>query len=208
MKQLVLLLLSPFLLIGGSINTRISFTSHPQTALRTITSAFNAIGYRLDINSFIIDKNSGELNAIAIGTKPFNANALGENLKEQAIRIEKARMDQNTLYLELDTQNASWNVPVLGEDEGVELKRVSVPQWFRFESAGSIRIQPPYSGRWYPDIAVFNSDMELLSSFRSTEPKEEFESTLPDGALYLKVSNAQGMKMMKEGMWIESVGGR
>lgn len=173
--------------------------------IRTITQAFNSAGYRLDIGSLSVDNNSGELNAIATGNRPFSLNALAENLKQQEMRVDKADLDQTGLSLKLDTQNVKWDLPLLGTDDNIELKRANSAQWFRVDESQKIRIAPPYVGKWYPDIAVLDSKMDVLYSFRSLEAHEEFLFELPEGAYYLKVSNAQGMKMMKDGMWVESI---
>lgn len=205
MKPIFSLFCTPLLLFGVSINSHISFTGEPTVSVRTITQAFNAIGYKLEIDTLDVQKNRGELSGSAIGNKIFNPTALSENLKEQGIRIEKAHLEKNILVMVLDTQSARWNIPLLGSDEGVELKRVNAAQWFRVEEGQHIRIEPPYPGKWYPDVCVLDVSMSLLSSFRSLEPKEELEFELPKGAYYLKISNAQGMKVLKEGMWIESM---
>lgn len=205
MKRFVTFMCFPFILFGASLNTKISFTGEPMVSVRTITQAFNAVGYKLELEELIIESGSGKLLGSAIGNKAFSPAALGENFKEQGIRIERAHVDNNALTLTLDTQNAIWNTPLLGSDEGSELKRTNTPQWFRVEEGQHIRIEPPYTGKWYPDIAVLDVSMQILSSFRSSEPKEELEFELPIGGYYLKVSNAQGMKVLKEGTWIESM---
>lgn len=187
------------------MNTHITFSGEPTASIRTITHAFNAIGYKLDVNSLSIEKNRGELSATAVGNKVFNASALGENLKEQGIVIQKAHLDAKGVVLELNTQNALWNIPLLEGDDGAELKRLSTSQWFRIEKVQSIHIQPPYAGKWYPDVSVLDTNMEVLSSLRSLKSEEELTFELPQGTRYLKISNTQGMKVLKEGLWIESV---
>lgn len=205
MKRFIVLLLSPFVLWGASINTEIAFTGEPMVSVRTITQAFNAIGYKLEIESLLFDTPSGKLLGVALGNKALNPAALGENLKEQGIGIEQAHINNSRLTLTLDTRNAMLNLPLLGRDEGAELKRVNTPQWFRVEEGQRIRIEPSYTGKWYPDIAVLDVSMQVLSSFRLSESKDELEFELPVGSYYLKVSNTQGMKVLKEGMWIESM---
>lgn len=205
MKRLAPLLSFPFLVWSSSITTQITFTGEPVVSIRTLTHAFNAVGYKLDVDTLAIQNRTGDLNGTAIGNKIFNPAALGENLKEQGIRIERAHLDKNRLSLIVDTRNAFWNIPLLGADEGSELKRANAAQWFRVEEGQTIRIEPPYTGKWYPDLAVLDSSMHALSSFRTTQPKEELQFELPEGAYYLKISNAQGMKVLKEGMWIESM---
>lgn len=205
MKRLYLLLCLPLILCGSSIHTQIDFTGEASVSIRAITQAFNTIGYKLDVDSLRIESASGKLLATALGSKVFNPALLSENLKEQGIRIERAHYEKNGLTLVLDTRNAFWNTPLLGSDEGSELKRMTGAQWFRVEEGQHIRIEPPYAGKWYPDLAVLDISMQVLYSLRSFESKEEFEFPLPPGAYYLKVSNTQGMKVLKEGMWIESM---
>lgn len=186
--------------------TRITFIGEPTVSLRTLTQAFYSIGYKLEIDTFFVQESAGELSALARGNKPFNSAALGENLREEGILIGKAYMRSGELVLELDTRNCVWNVPLLEGGDGAELKRAATAQWFRLKDVQRIEIQPPYVGRWYPDVAIYNRTLGLLSSLRDTEPKEELQFELPQDAYYLKISNTQGMKVLKEGMWIESTG--
>ncbi len=187
------------------MNTHVTFNGEPIASVRTITQSFNTLGYKLDITAFTAQKNAGEFSAIAIGNRPFSEAGLEENLKDQGIEIEKAAVENEELILVLDTQGSVWNVPALEEEGGIELKRVSAAQWFRVEQAKALKIHPPYEGKWYPDIAIFDRSMHQISSIRADEDKNEFQMELPAGAFYLKVSNVQGMKLLKEGMWIEAV---
>ncbi len=202
MNRFLSLFFLPLLLFGESFNTHITFKGEAILSLRTVTQAFNAIGYKLDIDSFDFQNNSGELSAIAIGNKPFSISGLDENLKNEGIQVEKISLDKNDLSLALDAQESVWNILLL-QEEGVELKHVNTAQWFRLGKAQHIHIQPPYTGKWYPDIAILDRSMHLISSFRAADSKEELQLEVPDGAYYLKVSNVQGMKILKEGMWIE-----
>jgi hypothetical protein len=205
MKRLLLFLFSPYLLWGLSINTQITFTGEPTVSLRTITQAFNALGYKFDVASLSVQNGSGVIVGTASGNRVFTPEVLGENLKEQGIRIDSAHADKTEFTLVLNTENAIWNTPLLGSDEGAELKRVNSAQWFRVEQGQNIRIVAPYASNWYPEIAVLDISMHVLESLRSLEPKDEYQFELPQNAYYLKISNAQGMKVIREGMWIESM---
>jgi hypothetical protein len=204
-KILFLFFCVPLMLYGTVIDTKVSFTGNPIVTLRSISQVFNTIGYKFDVDSLSYQDNSGEFRGKAIGNKQLNAVVLAENIKEQGTQIEQAHLNSEGLTLVLNTQKATWNVPLIGMDDGVELKKVNTAQWFRVEEGQHIKIQPPYAGKWYPDIAVLDSNMSVLSSFRSTKSEDEFQFELPSGAYYLKVSNIQGMKVLKEGMWIESM---
>ncbi len=205
MKPFIALICFPIILMGGTLHTEISFSGDAMVSIRTITQAFHAVGYKFETEALRVENGSGELIGTAVGNKVFNPPVFSENLKEQGIKIERAHMNDKGLLLSLDTQNAIWNVPLLGRDEGSELKKVNSPQWFRVEAGQQIRIEPPYSGKWYPDIAVLDASMQVLTSLRSLESKDELQFELPEGSYYLKVSNAQGMKVLKEGMWVESM---
>lgn len=203
MKRFILLF-SPLFLFGASFPTHITFSGEPAVALKTIQSAFNTFGYRLEISDFEIRNQNGEFEATAVGNKALNPELIKESFKEQGIEIESMDTQQQILSMSVNAQNATWNLPLLVGEEGVELKRVHTPQWYRVEEGQSIHIEPPYGGEWYPDVAVFDHSLNLLYSYYSDAVKEGLDFDLPEGAMYLKISNVEGMKVLREGMWIES----
>lgn len=208
MRRLITLLFFPvfaFALQPNHLPTQIAFSGEPAVAVKTIQYSFNAIGYKFEINGLIVHNLEGEFSGTAVGMRAFNIAALSENLQDAGIAVESAGLEGGTLKLRLNAKNAVWNTPVIGSDEGAELQRTSAAQWFRVQGGQTIRIEPPFVSKWYPDIAVLDASMQVLYSFRSPKAKEELELQLPEGAYYLKVSNIWGMKVLKEGMWIESI---
>lgn len=194
-----------FALQPNTIQTQIAFSGEPMAAIKAIMQGFNAVGYKFEVNALSLENSYGELHGSAVGIKPLSVGVLGENLAEEGIVLESSGLEKGVLTLRLNTENAVWNAPLIGSDEGAELQRASSAQWFRVQSGQTIRMEPPYVGKWYPDIAVLDASMRVLYSFRSPKAKDELELELPDGAYYLKVSNVWGMKVLKEGMWIESI---
>lgn len=190
---------------ASGLTIHVRFEGEGLSTLRILAQSFNAVGYKLELESLTSDNNQGEIEAKASGNRAFTPSLLAENLKEQGIVITHAKYEGNQLSLTLLSQSGYWNIPLLGSDEGIELKKTVTSQWFRVEEGQNIRIESPYAGKWYPDIAVLDTHMGVLHSYRSLAPKEELQFELPSGAYYLKISNAQGMKVLKEGMWIESM---
>lgn len=204
MKIILLLWLFPLVFFAGTIQSNISVEGDPLVAFRTITQGFYSVEYKLENESF---EQSGEVlkwRAKAIGNKGLNLVQLGEYFKEQGFIITRIELSKGELYLDLNGYNAHWNIAELGQDEATEIKKVSNPQWFRVRGSQIIRLESPYTTKWYPDIAILDEQMNLVSSLRSHEEKDELEFELPKEAYYLKVSHSQGMKLLKEGMWVES----
>lgn len=175
------------------------------TALKAIQQGFNTLGYKYEITAMSMKDGYGEVDGIAIGVKPFSAETLNESFAEEGVAVENAEAGEGSLHLTLDARKAVWNAPLIGDDEGVELQRPSSAQWFQVQGGRTVRIQPPYVGKWYPEITVLDGSMRVLYSHRSATSKEEWEMELPEEARYLKVSNVWGMKLLKEGMWVESI---
>ena len=208
MKRLGTLLFFPlfaFALQSNHILTQIEFSGEPVVAVKVIQNGFNAAGYRLEIHSLMTENGRGTLQGEAVGIRAFDPDVLRENLHEQGVAVEQSEERKGVFSLLLDAKNALWNLPQIGNDEGTELERTNVPQWFRVHSGQTIKIEPSYAGKWYPDVAVLDSSMKVLYSFRSEKAQEEWSFRLPEGACYLKVSNIWGMKVLREGTWIESI---
>lgn len=183
----------------------IELTSDPLVGLTTLTHSFNALGYKMQIDSISTQKTVSQIDALIIGLKPFTPASLSGALQENGIKLTYSRMNQETMELGIDASAAVWDVQVLNPDEGVELQRSNTPYWFRVEAGQVIRIQPPYGAKWYPDVSVMDASMHILSTERSEKSVNELEFTLPEEAFYLKISNTNGMKALKEGMWVESM---
>lgn len=187
------------------IESQVTFSGEPLAAVKAIQNGFNAAGFKLEINSLSAENGRGMLRGTVVGIKPFDPDTVRENLQETGIAVEHAEAGKGTFALVVEAKNAAWNVPLIGTDEGAELQKASVPQWFRVQGGQTIRIEPPYGGKWYPDVAVLDGSMRVLHAFRSYKSEDEWSFELPEGAVYLKVSNLWGMKLLKEGMWIESI---
>ncbi len=182
----------------------ITFEGESQVALKLLHNAFHSVGYKLDVRNLSVASAQGRIEGEAVGLRPFAVDAFAENLKEEGALVADAGSARGALRLNLDARNGFWNLAMIGVDEGVQLERSAAPVWFRVENGQTLRIEAPYVGKWYPDIAVLDRSFRVLSTYRSPYDAEEYEFPLPEGAHYLKVSNLWGMKGVGEGMWIES----
>lgn len=201
-------LLLPLGLLGAQLTqlkTHIELRAEPLVALSALTSTFTTLGYKIQIDSLSTSESVTQIEAVLIGIKPFNSAVLTDHFQENGMKLTSARVNQGKLELGIDAMAAVWGVPLLNADEGIELQRSSTPYWFRVEPGQIISIQAPYGGKWYPDISVLDGSMRLLYSYRSEKNHDDFKLPLPEGGYYLKVSNANGMKALKEGMWVESM---
>ncbi len=189
----------------NQIRTEIGFSGGPVVALKTIQRSFNAAGYKFDVDAMSLENGKSVMSGRAVGMRAFSPEVFIENLKEEGMAIESIASIQSVLTMTLNAENSVWNAPLIASDDGIQLERSSSAQWFRVENAQTIRIESPYVGKWYPDVAVLDASLRVLYSHRSLKAIEHFEIELPEGACYLKVSNVWGMKVLKEGMWIESI---
>ncbi len=207
MRFAALLLLAPLLSFAANparIQARIVFEGEPAVALKTLYNGFSAVGYRLDVRSFSVRNKEGEISGEAHGIRPFDAAAFAENMAEEGVSVLNEGSSKGVFKIRMNARNGIWNVPLIAPEEGAQLERSAIPHWFGVEAGQTIRIESPYVGKWYPDVAVLDASMQVLYSVRSEVPKEEYAFDLPPGARYLKVSNTWGMKALREGTWVES----
>lgn len=208
MKRLFWLVFFPVMIWAAppvQFKTQIAFSGEPSVAVKSILHTFSALGYRLDIGTFSTNKSSGVLEGMVSGIKPFTPEVFIENLKEEGMVINTVRVERGTFVLNVNAEKGIWTAPLIGKDEGVELQKSATSQWFRVEEDQTIRIQSPYVSKWYPEIAILNSSMEVLYSSRLGKAEDQIEIPLPSGAAFLKVSNTYGMKVLPAGMWVESL---
>lgn len=202
------LLLLPLGVFGApftQLKTHIALTSDPLVGITALTNIYNSLGYKIEINSISTHNGTSRIEAVVIGLKPLEMAVLADNIQESGMKLTHSRMNQGSMELDIDATEAVWNQEMLGIDEGKELQRSNTPYWFRVEAGQVIRIQPPYGGKWYPDVSVLDKSMRILYTKRSDKEMHELVFPLPAGSYYLKISNTAGMKALKEGMWVESM---
>jgi hypothetical protein len=161
------------------------------------------MGQHVNMHRYENDGQTVEMDIILSGRKAFYPKYFGEFLRENGMAITKASLKNKNWYLEIDASNAVWNIPSITVDEGAQLEKSTLHHWYTVDQAKAISIEAPYGGKWYPDVAVMDSKMQVLVSFRAFTSRDQMSFALPEGAVYLKVSSTNGMKLLKEGMWIE-----
>ncbi len=206
MKLFFLLLLVVLSVAAKEIKSEIHFNITHGGILSTviIERVLESMGFKVNIYRFSSTDEATELDMTLYAKKPFDPKAFAEDLREHQILAVNGQLISKQWKVELDASQALWNVPAITQDEGAQVERTNAAAWFRVNKTLGIRVEAPYGQKWYPEIAVFDNKMEILASIKEATFKDDMTFLLPEHAMYLKVSNANGMKMLREGMWIES----
>lgn len=177
---------------GGSLSTVI------------VGHVLGSMGFKADIHRFSNIDEMTQMELVLYAKKPFDPKAFTQELNAHHIMVRHAELQNREWTMELDASQASWNLPAITQDEGAQVERTNVPVWFKVNQTVGIAVEAPYNSKWYPEIAVLDDKMNVLASLKESTSTDRMAFLLPERAMYLKVSNANGMKMLKEGMWIES----
>lgn len=174
-----------------------------RVATKVVIQAFHNAGQKVLIERYLRDGEDIVMEMVVQGTKPFDSKRFGEIVRDNGIVITKGSSQKHEWKITMDASAIRWNVPEITPDEGFQLEKSSVSGWFVINRSSAITIEAPYGNQWYPDVAVLDQNMEVLVSLRAFKPQERLSFELPSEAMYLKVSSTNGMKLLKEGMWIE-----
>lgn len=201
MKLVFLLLLVVLSVAAKEIksNLHLKVTQGGLLSTVIVQHVLASMGFKVHMHRFRSTNEVTELDLVLHGKKQLDTKEFVEELSgHQITLLNKQGM------IALDASQALWNVPAITADEGVQFDRTNVASWFRVNNTLGITIEAPYGSKWYPEIAVLDERMQPLVSIKESAFKDEMTFQLPEHAMYLKVSNTNGMKMLKEGMWIES----
>ena len=205
MKALLWLLALPWLLIASEHKSMINIHLNGGGILSTkiVYQALNTAGQRVGMVRYENNGESVQMEIAASGLKPFEPKYFTEILRENGIILTKVMFRDKRWIMEFNAEGTQWNIPAITPDEGAQMEKSLMSNWFSVNQSSAISIEAPYGNKWYPDVAVLDSSMRILSSIREFTPRERLDFSLPKEAMYLKVSNTNGMKLLKEGMWIE-----
>lgn len=206
MKRLfyALLLTSSLLFAEIKSDIHLTISQGGSLSMAILTHTLSSMGFKVDVHRFMIMNDSVELDCTISTKKPFDPRGFSDALREHQIIVQNGSFKNQQWVLGLNASQAFWNLAPISEDEGAQLEHTAVPYWFVVNQTKGISIEAPYGNKWYPEIAIFDSNMQTLASFREFKSYDHLTFKLPENAMYLKVSNANGMKMLKEGMWVSS----
>jgi len=205
-KLLVWFVVFALSLVAGDTKTEINFHIAHGNILssKIIVQAFNTIGQRVSTHRYESDGETTRMEISLSGRKVFDPKYFSEILRDNGMVITAAAVHGKKWTIAIDASSLVWQMPIITPDEGAQMEKSATPAWFVVNQSRALTIEAPYGNKWYPDIAVLDANMEVLSSMRIFKPQDTMSFTLPEGAMYLKVANTNGMKLLKEGMWIES----
>lgn len=163
-----------------------------------------SMGYKAHINRFSSVNEVTEMDMTLYSKKPLDPKEFVEELNLHQITASNAIISNKKWTIGLDASQALWNIPAITQDEGAQIERTNIATWFRINNTLGIMVEAPYGNNWYPEIAVLDDKMQTLLSTKESTFKDRITFQLPEHAMYLKVSNSNGMKLLREGMWIES----
>lgn len=204
MKRLLSALLLTYSLALGDVKSDVHLTISQGGLLSSaiIQQVFGSMGLKADVHRFVSADGMVEMEYALYGKKAFDPKGFSDALGEHQIVVKSGQLKNKQWRIGLDATQAFWNLAPISEDEGAQLEQRTLPYWFVVNKAQGISIEAPYGNKWYPEIAVFDSNMQILAFFREFKSHDRLNFKLPENAMYLKISNANGMKMLKEGMWV------
>ena len=182
-KNSFFLLLTLFLTLKAAENKselHLHILNGDVVSTKIIVSALNTMGQRTTIYRYTNDVQSSEMDISLSGRKAFDPKYFKELLSESGIVLTKGSVKNKSWTLEMNADQESWNIPSITVDEGAQLEKSTLPFWYRVESIKEISIEPSYGGRWYPDIAVMDGNMNVLGSLRTFISRERMSFSLPE----------------------------
>lgn len=207
MKRLVWFCLFLTLLDAKEHQQFLSIHCQSGTILSTkiLLQALQATGQKIKITQAIRNNQEIYLELVVSSNKPFEGRYFSEILGENGMSLTKAMLKDKKWLLMVDATSVHWEIPNISPNEGSGMDKSSNASWFRVDESSALTIEAPYGGKWYPEVALLDASMTVLESVREFTPKSRLDFSLPQGATYLKVSNANGMKLLKEGTSIEHI---
>jgi len=204
-KLLIWFVIFTLSLVAGDTKTDVTLQVAHGSILssKIIVQALNTIGQRVSIHRYESDAEMIRMEISLSGRKAFDPKYFSDILRENGVMITTGAVRDKKWTIEIDASSVVWQIPAITPDEGGQMEKSIIPAWFVVNQSRALTIEAPYGNKWYPDIAVLDANMNVLSSLRSFKAQERMSFSLPEGAMYLKVANTNGMKLLKEGMWIE-----
>lgn len=192
------------LLYDQPVHLKLAFrTQHePLIFLQIINETLELMGYSYFLTNNALRDSAGFVWEIYLQTEHILdpiafANALGA--KGCTITNIIKNSDHYWFY-DINSQQAHLEVKRLELGVSSHLGKPLKPYWVDVKGTKEIVVSAHAGDSWYPDIVFFDVNLDVLSAIKANDAAKNMKLKVPEGAVYVKMSDAVMLDNIKRGL--------
>lgn len=176
----------------------------PIIFLKIVNEALEGMGYNYFLTNNALRDASGFVWEIYLQTEHIvDPVIFSHALELRGCSINNiVKNDDNYWFYDINSENAYLSAKKLDVGVNTNLGKPIKPYWVNIKDMKEIVVTVQAGDKWFPDIVFFDENLHVLKDIKSEESLKSFKAKVPQGAVYLKLSDGFILENIKHGLML------
>ncbi|AFL67512.1 hypothetical protein [Sulfurospirillum barnesii] len=192
------------LLYDKPVNLRLAFRTKqdPFIFLKIINESLELMGYNYFLTNNALRDSGGFVWEIYLQTEHILDPEVFSNILEaRGCTITNIVKNENHYWFyDINSDNAYLSAKKIESGITTPLGKPLNPYWIDIKHAQEITLSANAADRWFPNVLFFDENLNLLSHVKADESTRTLKLKVPQGAVYLKISDTVMLDNIKHGL--------
>lgn len=192
------------LLYDQPVQLKLAFrTQHePLIFLQIINETLELMGYSYFLTNNALRDSAGFVWEIYLQTEHIlDPVTFANALKAKGCDITNIiRNNDHYWFYDVNSKQAHLEVKTLEYGISSHLGKPLRPYWVNIKDAKEIIVNAHAGDNWYPDIVFFDGNLGVLDAIKANEAVKNIKLKVPEGTVYVKMSDAVMLDNIKRGL--------
>ena len=185
-------------------------TTNPMFFVKIMSDTLRTIGYYRYVTTHSSLDNREFTWTITLKTESAtNPVTLQNKLLQSSCKIVGIKRNSATNWeYTIDTSHARLNVKKLRRATVLKLKRSLYAHWLNVSKIKKLSIESGERNLWYPQVTYYDSSLHILKVYKKDKKTDKIVFRMPKNSVYMKISDMNSMKNLKDDLVFNPIGYR
>lgn len=194
------------LLYENPVHLRLAFRTmqDPIIFLKIINETLESMGYNYFLTNNALRDATGFVWEIYLQTEHIvDPVAFAKALELRGCSVNNViNNDNHYWFYDINSEFANLSTKELETGVNTSLGKPLKPYWIKVKTLKELSISAHIGDKWFPHVIFFDENLHVLSDIKSNESMRNLKVKVPEGAVYLKLSDAFMLENIKHGLSI------
>ncbi|MBN1838939.1 MAG: hypothetical protein JW802_02735 [Campylobacterales bacterium] len=192
------------LLYANPVQLRLAFRTKqdPFIFLKIINESLELMGYNYFLTNNALRDSGGFVWEIYLQTEHILDPEIFAGILEArgCVITNIVKNENHYWFYDINSDNAYLSAKKVESGVTTSLGKPLNPYWIDIKNAQEVILSVHAGDRWFPDVVFFDENLNLLSSVKAEESTRTLKLKVPQGAVYLKISDMVMLDNIRHGL--------
>lgn len=192
------------LLYDSPVHLKLAFRTmqDPIIFLKIINETLESMGYNYFLTNNALRDSTGFVWEIYLQTEHIvDPVAFAKALELKGCSVnDVVNNDNHYWFYDINSENAYLSAKELNIGVNTSLGKPLKPYWIHIKELKEVTISAHIGDKWFPHVVFFDENLHVINDIKSVESMKSLKLKVPEGAVYLKLSDTFMLENIKHGL--------